>query len=125
MSREAAIFAMISDKDQTIKKLIVKDQERIMTAINFRRQVQELEIEIGAREYFERIFLNYDPYYVRYEKDSYESHKIFQVKRGQVIIAIFSVNSAGCWEGLQILPTKFGSSNIIYYTEKEEISMPS
>jgi len=125
MSREASIFVLVSDEDQTIKELILKEQERIMTAMNFRRHVDDLEIEYEAREHFEKIFLDYDPYYIRYKRPSYDSYRIFQLEKDQVIIAIFSVNSAGCWEGLQILPAEPGLSNIKYYTEREEIFMPS
>jgi hypothetical protein len=123
-SREAAIFIIISDEDQTIKEMIVKEQERIMTALNFRQHVEELEIKYDAREYFERVFLDYEVYYYVYAENPFMK-KVFDVKRGQVIIAIFAVNSAGCWEGLQVLPAKPGLSSILYYSERETIEMPS
>ena len=123
--REASIFVMVSDEDQTIKELILKDQERIMTALNFRQHVKELEIEHNAREYFKRVFLNYDVYYDVYTENPFSIQKVFHVKKDQVIFILFCVNSAGCWEGLQILPVKHGLSNIQYYSEREIISMPS
>jgi len=98
--REASIFVIKSDKNQTIKELIVNNQEEIITAIK----------------------LSYDIYYNIYTENSFDMG--FNVKKGQAIVAIFSVNSAGYWQSLQVLPAKFGSSNIQYYTEREQISMP-
>jgi len=125
MSREAAIFIIESDKDQTINELILNDQERIMTAINFRHHVEELEIKYDAREYFERVFLDYNIAYNLYSEHSFNIKKVFDVKKGQVIVALFFVNSAGCWERLQVLPAKSGLSNIKYYTERKELETPS
>lgn len=124
-SREAAIFIINSDKDQTLKELILSERENIITAIKLKRHIEDLEIESSVKEYFKNIFLNYDICYHNYTEEPFSMEKVFNVKKGQVIIAIFAVNSAGYWEGLQVLPTKIGLSNILYYSEKEGIEMPS
>jgi hypothetical protein len=124
-NREAAIFVINSDKDQTIKELILSEREEIITAIKLRRHVEDFEIEYDAQEYFEKIFLDHDIYYDIYIEDPFSIEKEFNVKKGQIIIAILSVNSAGYWERLQVLPTKIGVSNVLYYSEREQIPMPS
>jgi len=123
--REAAIFVIASDKDRTLKELILHEQERIMEAIKFRRHVEDLEIEDNARDHFKKVFLEYDVYYHVYKEDPFSMEREFHVKRGQVIIAIFSVNSAGYWEGLQVLSAELGISNILYYSKREPIYLPS
>jgi len=125
--REAAIFVIISDKDQTINKAILKVKSRIIDILKFERHIEELEIDDTADDYFDKIFLSYEQYYSVYTStpEKFTHEKRINLVKGELIIAIFSVNSAGYWEQLQIIPANSGISNIKYYTKRETIFMPS
>jgi hypothetical protein len=129
--REGAIFVIVSHKDQTIKDALLKEKENIMTALNFHKHVEDLDFDREPRdpgEYFDHVFFHYEIYYDKYNINPgiFEHKKIFDIKKGQSFLAIFTVNSAGCWEHLQVLPlVTSGVSNIKYYTQRETIEMPS
>jgi len=126
MSREAAIFVLVSDEDQTIKQLILKHKEQIMSLIRFHQHVNELkemsDFEDTPNEYFDKVFLDYDTCYTEYDPDY---KKIFDVKKAESLIVILTVNSAGCWEGLQPIPLIYGRGTMRYYTKLRTIHMPS
>ena len=124
--REGIIFVIISDKNQTINEAILKEKSNIINILNFKDHVKDLEIEDSAEDYFDKVILSYDQYYDVYTFDPKFTHeKITKLKKGQIIIAIITKNSAGCWEQLQIIPAKSGVSSIKYFTEQETIFMPS
>jgi hypothetical protein len=124
--RSAAIFIITSDKNQTLKEAILKEKKEIMKVIKFDRWVKDCEIDNMPSVAFDNIFLDYELYYAIYShKPKFDLKKIFDVKKGESFLAIFSVNSAGSWQGLQTIPLKVGSSNIKYYTKREIIFMPS
>lgn len=123
--RQASIFLITSDKKQTIKEAILKEKKEIMKVIKFNRWVKDIEIDGTPSKLFDDIFMGYDICFVDYSQDIYQ---IFTIKKGESFLAIFSVNSAGSWEGLQVVPIKINflnDSNINYYTKKETIYMPS
>jgi hypothetical protein len=96
-----------------------------MKVIKFNRWVKDIEIDSTPSKLFDDIFMDYGICFVDYSQDIY---KIFTIKKGESFLAIFSVNSAGSWEGLQVVPSKvnfLNDSNINYYTKKEIICMPS
>ena len=125
--REAVFFIITSDKKQTFKEAILQEKEVIMKVMRFVRWVTEIEIACDPSEFFDQVFLDREIYYDKY---SYTPHigskRIYDVEDGESFIAIFSVNSAGSWEGLQVVPARSGlSPNIEYYTFRETIYMPS
>jgi hypothetical protein len=127
--RDAAIFVITSDKNQTIKEAILKEKKEIMKVIKFDRWVKDCEINNTPSKVFNDIFIdNSICFYVYTYEPKFDLKKIFDVKRGESFLAIFSVNSAGSWEILQVIPLKVNSlnnSNINYYTKRETIIMPS
>jgi len=123
--RSAAIFIITSDKDQTLKEAILKEKKEIMKIIEFEQWVKEFEFHDIPSKIFDDIFLDYKICYVVYSQ--FDMHEIYNIKKGESFLTIFSVNSAGSWQGCQVIPLKVNSlnnSNIEYYTEKEIISMP-
>lgn len=126
--RSAAIFVITSDKNQSIKKTILKEKKEIMKVIKFNQWVKECEIDNTPSKVFDSIFLDYEIcFYVYTYEPKFDLKKIFDIKKGESFLAIFSVNSAGSWQILQVIPLKFSSlnsSNIHYYTKKETIIMP-
>jgi NAD-dependent SIR2 family protein deacetylase len=124
--RSGAIFVIVSDKNQTINEAILKEKNNIMNMLKFQRHMQDLEIEDTPEKYFDKLFLSWDQYYNVYTYEPKFTHEmITKLKKGQVIIAIITKNSAGCWEQLQVIPAKSGVSSIKYFTEQEIIYMPS
>ena len=126
MSREAAMFVLVSDTDQTIKELILQNKQQIMYLIRFHQHTNELHQDMIVRdtpnEYFDKVFLEYDVYYTEYTP---KYKKILDVKKGEGLIIILAVNSAGCWEDLQAIPLISGRGNMRYYSERRTIHMPS
>jgi len=124
--REGAIFVIISDKQQTINEAILKEKTNIINILKLKNHVKDLEIEDSAEDYFDKVFLSYEQYYDVYSYEPKFTHEnITKLKKGQIIIAIITKNSAGGWEQLQIIPAKSGVSSIKYFTEQETIYMPS
>lgn len=125
--REGIIFVIISDKQQTINEAILKEKSNIIDILKLKSHVKELEIEDTTEDYFDKVFLSYDQYYDVYSEDpeKFTHEKITKLKKGQIIIAIITKNSAGGWEQLQIIPAKSGVSSIKYFTKQETIYMPS
>ena len=126
--RDAAIFVITSDKNQTIKEAILEEKKEIMKVIKFNRWVKDCEINNTPSKVFDDIFIdNKICFYVYTYKPKFNLQEISNIKKGESFLAIFSVNSAGSWEILQVIPVKvnsFNNSNINYYTEKETIIMP-
>ena len=123
--RQAAIFVITSGKDQTIKEAILKEKKEIMKVIKFNRWVKDVEIDDTPSKVFDDIFMDYKICFIVFSQ--FDMHEIYTIKKGESFLAIFSVNSAGSWEILQVIPVKvnsFNNSNINYYTEKETIIMP-
>lgn len=123
--RDVLIIIIDSDKDQTIKDLILKEKEYIMTAMNFQDYTKDLEIKQKADVYFDDLFFSDGLYYVKYIKPNFDRIQIFNLKKDESILVIFSKNSAGCWEHLQVLPITASNSNIKYSTKNETLYSPS
>lgn len=128
--REVLIFVIVSDEDQTINEALLKEKESIMIKMDFQNHVEEFEIDQEAGVYFDKLFLDGEVYYDIYSYTPRPEFKqIFNLKQGEPFLAIFSVNSAGCWEQLQILPLTIPinpiNSNIKYNSKRETIYMPS
>lgn len=125
--REAAFFVITSDKNQTFEEAILQEKEVIMTVMKFESWVIDIEIDHSPSEYFDLIFLDREVYHNKVSfTPRYESKRIINIGEGESFIAIFSRNSAGYWEGLQVIPARSGLSlNIGYYTFQETVYMPS
>jgi len=123
---------LINNKDQSIKDLMIQHQNQIMEQMKFYRfyedicnQIEDLKENYEtAEKYFGNLF--YDQcHYEIYLKNIFELKEEYNANCEDVFLYIFTKNSAGYWESLQIFLMDSTDNLIMPYFCDGNLFLPS